>query len=108
MFNIQGLIPKTLISKVPLVRDILYEKKSLFMALTETWLHDHKEAEMLIDGYAIKTCNRNIKGRSLKGRCSGGVAIYLRNDVSVSTETLLNFLAIFFFLERLRNRKLPL
>lgn len=91
VFNVQGLIPKTLISKVPIISDIIHENKSLFIALTETWLHNHNNAEMHIEGYKIVNCERNIKGRSLKGRYSGGVVTYLRNDLAVSTETVLNF-----------------
>ena len=85
VFNVQGLIPKTLISKVPIISDIVNENKSLFIALTETWLHNHNDAEMHIEGYKIVNCERNLKGRSLRGRYSGGVATYLRNDLAVST-----------------------
>ena len=53
VFNIQGLVPKTVISKVPYVSDVLHEKNSLFINLTETWLEGHTEAELHIDGYKL-------------------------------------------------------
>ena len=91
VFNIQGLVPKTVISKVPYVSDVLHEKNSLFINLTETWLEGHTEAELHIDGYKLFKSNRNFKGRSRKGRLSGGVASYVRNDFAVTIESILEF-----------------
>ena len=54
LFNVQGLKPKTRPSSVPYVRDILHEKKQLFICLTETWLDDHLAAEVDIPGYHIR------------------------------------------------------
>ena len=91
VFNVQGLVPKTVISKVPFISDMLHENNSLFINLTETWLGQHNEAELQINGYKIFKSNRNLKGRSSKGRLSGGVASYLRNDFAVMFESILQF-----------------
>ena len=49
--NIHGLKPKTKDSKVPFINDIAVEKKQIFIALTETWLQDEKDADVSIKGY---------------------------------------------------------
>jgi len=59
------------------------------MVLTETWLRDHKEAELFVEGYTLYRSDRQRKRRG--GRDSGGVAIYLRNDCSISCEVLSTF-----------------
>ena len=47
--NVQGLITKSQPQeKVELLREVMNEEILLFLALTETWLHDHKEAEVHI------------------------------------------------------------
>ena len=45
-----GLKPSTVGSKVPFIGDILYEKKQLLKALTETLLHSHKDGKLQIKG----------------------------------------------------------
>ena len=40
-------------SKVPFIQDLLREENQLFIALTETWLNEHKNAELLINGYTL-------------------------------------------------------
>ena len=60
----------------------------LFLALTETWLRDHLDAELNIDGYTIYRSDRT--GRKKKrGRNSGGVALYIRNDIAASASVIL-------------------
>ena len=91
VFNVQGLVPKTVPSKVPFINDVLHENRSLFINLTETWLGKHKEAELQINGYKIFKSSRNHKGRSSRGRLSGGVASYIRNDFALTFESILEF-----------------
>ena len=51
------------------------------MILTETWLKDHNDAELRIEGYEIFRSDRK-RPKSRFGRSSGGVAIYMREDIS--------------------------
>ena len=90
VLNIQGLKPQTTPSKIPYVEDILKDKNQLFIALTETWLKSHTKAELAIGGYSIFRADR--KGRKhIRGRYSGGAAIYLRSDIAATTEKILDF-----------------
>ena len=60
------------------------------MALTETWLKGHTQAELNIDGYRLFRSDR--KGRQYtRGRFSGGAALYMRSDISATAEQLLTF-----------------
>ena len=58
--------------------------------LTETWLREHLDAEVCIDGYSIFRTDRDRK-KKRRGRNSGGVAVYIRNDVSTKTEIFFSF-----------------
>ena len=90
LVNIAGLKPQSVQSKVPYIEDLLKDKNQLFVALTETWLKSHKQAELNIDGYSLYRADR--KGRNhTRGRYSGGAAIYLRSDIAATTEKLLSF-----------------
>lgn len=60
------------------------------MILTETWLRDHKEAELLVEGYTLFRADRQ-RPRKRRGRDSGGVAIYLRQDIAVDTEPVMTY-----------------
>ena len=62
----------------------------MFMVLTETWLREHKDAELQIDGYSLFKQDRQ-HNRRRRGRDSGGVAIYLRSDLAADAEPLLNY-----------------
>ena len=88
--NIRGLKTKSNATKVDLVKDLLIEKNQLFFALTETWLREEKDAEIHIDGYKLFRCDRNRAKRKF-GRNSGGVAIYVRDDIANSFENILTF-----------------
>ena len=88
--NIQGLKPKTVQSKVPTISDLLHEKEQMFFALSETWLRDHKDAEIQIDGYTIFRADRERK-RKKHGRDSGGTAIYVRNEIANTFEPTLRY-----------------
>ena len=89
--NIRGLIPQTVPSKVPYIENELIESSAIAFGLTETWLNKtHLQAETKIEGYELHRSDR--QGRlAKKGRSSGGAAIYVRNDVDITTETLLTF-----------------
>ena len=89
LFNVQGLKPLTVVSSVEYVRDVLYEKKQLFIALTETWLNEHTDAELKIDGYRLFRCDRQRKRK--RGRASGGVCIYVREDIAVDFKIKTHF-----------------
>ena len=82
--------PRTIPSKVPYIQDLLREKDQLFIALTETWLAEHIDAEMAVEGYTLFRKDRERR-RCGNSRDSGGVAVYLRNDIAASTETILGY-----------------
>ena len=75
VLNIRGLIPQTKPTKVPYVWDVLHDGDQLFIALTETWLQSHTDAELNIDNYRLFKSDR-VRPRT-KGRLSGGVALYI-------------------------------
>ena len=61
------------------------------MGLTETWLSpDHKDAELEINGYTLHRKDRD-RDKPRQGRYSGGVAIYIRDDISPLFKPLLEF-----------------
>ena len=60
----------------------------IFLMLTKTWLTDHFDAEVNIDGFFIHRADRNHPKISEEET----VAVYLRNDVDIATEVLLQFL----------------
>ena len=66
--NVQGLItisqPQ---EKVEMLRDLMNEERPLFLALTETWLYEHKEAEVHIEDYTIYRKDRPLR-REIGGR----------------------------------------
>ena len=70
---------------------MLEENNQLFISLTETWLKDHTAAELFIPGYTLFRCDRIRKKKSKRGRLSGGTAIYIRNDLSATTEKILSY-----------------
>ena len=73
VFNDQGLWPQTVQSCVSYVKDRLVEKNQLFMALSETWLHNHTDGEVHIEGYTLFRSDRvRKKGQMwpLQWRCS--------------------------------------
>ena len=88
--NIRGLMPRTLPTKVPYVRDLLISENRLFFALTETWLRDQKDAEISIPGYCIFRQDRK-RPKKNRGRDSGGVCIYIREDVGNTAEVVINY-----------------
>ena len=87
----RGLLPRTVPTKVPFISDLLHSNNHLFAALTETWLSDHKDAEISIDGYVHFRQDRRRQRKSNRGRDSGGVLIYLREDLAGTAEYILNY-----------------
>ena len=65
--------------------------KLLFIALTETWLRDHLDAEVNVDGYKLFRQDRIRVRFNNKGRDGGGTACYLKNDLAAATDTIINF-----------------
>ena len=63
----------------------------MFVVLTETWLKDHKDAEISIEGYVSFRQDRIRWKKTRRGRDSVGVAIYLREDLAATAEYILNF-----------------
>ena len=57
--------------------------------MTETWLRDQKDAEVKIDGYKLYRSDRIRQKRRERGRDSGGVAIYLREDLETTSNVIL-------------------
>ena len=90
LFNVHGLKPNTVPSKVPYIADLLAEKNQLFMAVTETWLSNHKDGELQIDGYKLFRADRKRVKRTSRGRFSGGVGCYVRLDLACTMETVIN------------------
>ena len=89
-FNIRGLKPRTTLSKVTAISDLLFESTQLFMGLSETWLCNHVDVELHIKGYSLHRQDCVLR-RSNRGRDSGGVAIYVRDDAATITEVIFNF-----------------
>ena len=90
LMNIRGLVPRTVPSKVPYIQDLLNESSQLAFGLTETWLSDHSPAELHIPGYTLYHQDR-IRPRSRRGRDSGGVALYIRDDQATSSEIVFTY-----------------
>ena len=88
VFNVQSLRPQTVQSSVPYVKNCLVEKNQLFMALSATWLHNHTDGEVHIEGYTLFRSDR-VRKKAKRGRCSGGVALYVRDDLAATMEPIL-------------------
>ena len=61
------------------------------MAVTETWLQSHKDAEIKIEGYQVFRCDQKLRKKRNRGRLSGGVACYVHNDLAYIMEVKLQF-----------------
>ena len=59
----------------------------LFAGLSETWLNNQKDAELEVDGFTLFKCNSSRKKKS-RGRFTGGVCFYIREDIAASCEVL--------------------
>ena len=90
-FNVQGLCPQTVQSKVPFIKNNICNKNLLFIGLSETWLHKgHKEAELQIENFTLFRCDSSRKKKN-RGRYTGGVCFYVREDIGASCEELYSF-----------------
>ena len=94
--NIQGLITnKCPRDKVNLLRETVYEEKPLCLALTETWLHDHREAEVHIEDYIVFRKDRPLRKKKKKnpsrGRHVGGVALYVNSSWLPDSKEILEY-----------------
>ena len=91
VFNVQGLCPQTKPSKMPYIRDILFDKNQAFIGLTETWLSEnHLKAELDITGYFMFKSDRK-RENSKRGRLSGGVCLYAREDLASTFKLVIQF-----------------
>ena len=61
------------------------------MALTETWLKDHLDAELAVEGYTIFRQDCIRQKAHVRGRNYGGVALYIRDDIATSAEPVLQY-----------------
>ena len=61
------------------------------MAITETWLHNHKDGEISIDGYKFFRCDRKRVKKSTRGRFSGGVGCYVKTDLAATMEIIIDY-----------------
>ena len=68
----------------------LKETPHLLIALTETWLNNHLDAELHIQDFSLYRQDRKRKRRKF-GRDSGGVAFYIRDDEDINSEVTFNF-----------------
>ena len=105
--NIQGLCPQTRPSKIPYIKDILQKQSQIFIGLSETWLHNEMAGELNIDGYTLLKVNspRNNHKKCFGRKC-GGVAMYIRDNISILFNTVLEYAtysiqAIFVYSEKL-------
>ena len=73
------------------IQDLLQHRKQLFMALTETWLKDHLDAELAVEGYTIFRQDCIRQKAHVRGRNYGGVALYIRDDIATSAEPVLQY-----------------
>ena len=91
--NVQGLITsKQPQEKVEMLRDLMNEERPLFLALTETWLHEHKEAEVHIDDYTLYRKDRPLRREiGSRGRHVGGVALYIDSSWLPDSKEVLGY-----------------
>ena len=88
--NIRGLVPRTVPSKVPYIRDLLNKSSQLPFALTETWFSDHNPAELHIPGHSLYYQDRT-RPRSKRSRDSGGVFLYIRDGQAIFSEVVFTY-----------------
>ena len=83
-------MPRSRPSKVPFLRDVLYDTPHIFYGLSETWLLDQNEAETKIEGYQLIRADRKMTRR--RGvRDGGGVALYINDKDMINHKILLEY-----------------
>ena len=90
LMNIRGLVPWTVSSKVPYIRDLLNKSSQLAFALTETWLSDHNPAELHIPQYSLYRQD-HARLRSKRSKDRGGVALYIKDDQAIFSEVFFTY-----------------
>ena len=75
---------------MPYIQDLVRDQNQLFMALTETWLSEHVDAELTVEGYTLFRQDRK-RQKKRKGRDSGGVAVYVRDDLAADMVTVASY-----------------
>ena len=84
-------MPKTVQSKVPYIKDKTLEDNFMFIALTETCLADHSDAELHMEGYKLYRSDRVREKKTNRVRHSGGVVFYIRDDLALSMKCICQF-----------------
>ena len=90
LLNIQGLISQQK-DKINLLREMMCNERPLFLALTETWLHSHKDAEVNISGYNLFRKDRPLRKTFGRGRHVGGVALYIQSSWMTDAKEILAY-----------------
>ena len=82
VLNIRGLKTATT-NSVPYTTDILHDPSlsSAAMSLTETWLHDHQDAEIKVPDFQLFRVDRK-RAKKRKGRASGGVLTHVHDSIA--------------------------
>ncbi|KAK3872102.1 hypothetical protein Pcinc_022801 [Petrolisthes cinctipes] len=82
--NIEGLIPATFKSKLPLLCESIYHQDTLIVALTESHLNHYiKDAEVTIAGYTSFCTDRT-------NTTKGGVITYIKEELPPYSEVILS------------------
>ena len=90
--NVEGLITmKQLNEKVQMLRVTMQEEKPLLLALTETWLYDHREAEVHVEDYNVFRKDRPLRRAIGQGRHVGGVALYVNSSWLPDSKEILGY-----------------
>ena len=82
LVNINRLVTPSGNSKVSFLHDQAVNKNAMFIGITETWLHEgvfDAEVSHSFQGFSVLRCDR------AGGRQGGGVALYLREDLTGDT-----------------------
>ena len=62
----------------------------LFIGLSETWLKNHKDAELEIEGYTIFRCD-SARKKAKRVKETGGTTFYVRGDIAIICEPIVKY-----------------
>ena len=80
-FTVYYCICRSLLPKLDMLRTEAATRNPCVIALVETWLDSNiLDKELCIPGYSIVRCDRNRKG--------GGILMYVKNSLSITSVTL--------------------
>ena len=65
----------------------MQQSNSLFVGLSETWLSNQRAQELEIEGYTLFRCD-TARMKKSRGRHTGGVGIYVRDDIGCSCDVI--------------------